>query len=56
MTFKGSMRSEGLVAVCACCQLSIGGGGGGGGVYSHILALRVCAAGKSMVFKPFTLG
>ena len=27
----------------------------GGGGYSHILAIRVCAAGKSMVFKPFGL-
>ena len=24
--------------------------------YSHILAIRVFAAGKGMVFKPFTLG
>ena len=23
--------------------------------YSHILAIRVCAAGKGMVFKPFSL-
>ena len=30
--------------------------GGGGGGYSHILAIRVCATGKGMVFKPFTLG
>ena len=29
---------------------------GGGGRYSHILAIRVCAAGKTMVFKPFSLG
>ena len=28
---------------------------GGGGEYSHILAIRVCAAGKGMVFKPFSL-
>ena len=27
----------------------------GGGGYSHILAIRVCAAGRGMVFKPFTL-
>ena len=26
-----------------------------GGGYSHILAIRVCAAGKSMVLKPFGL-
>ena len=26
-----------------------------GGGYSHILAIRVCAAGKGMVFKPFGL-
>ena len=26
-----------------------------GGGYSHILAIRVCAAGESMVFKPFGL-
>ena len=26
-----------------------------GGGYSYILAIRVCAAGKGMVFKPFTL-
>ena len=26
-----------------------------GGRYSHILAIRGCAAGKGMVFKPFTL-
>ena len=33
-----------------------GRGGGGEGVgYSHILAMRVCAAGKGMVFKPFGL-
>ena len=25
------------------------------GGYSYILAIRVCAAGKGMVFKPFTL-
>ena len=25
----------------------------GGGGYSHILAIRVCAAGEGMVFKPF---
>ena len=24
--------------------------------YSHILAMRVCATGRAMVFKPFTLG
>ena len=28
----------------------------GWGGYSHLLAIRVCAAGKGMVFKPFTLG
>ena len=28
---------------------------GGGGGYSHILAIRLCAAGKGMVFKPFGL-
>ena len=28
---------------------------GRGGGYSHILAIRVCAAGKAMVFKPFSL-
>ena len=28
----------------------------GGGGYAHILAIRVCAAEKGMVFKPFTLG
>ena len=27
----------------------------GGSGYSHILAIWVCAAGKGMVFKPFTL-
>ena len=27
----------------------------GGGGYFHILTIRVCAAGKSMVFKPFGL-
>ena len=27
----------------------------GQGGYSHILAIRVCAAGKGMVFKPFGL-
>ena len=26
-----------------------------GGGYSHILAIWVCAAGKGMVFKPFSL-
>ena len=26
-----------------------------GGGYSHILAIRVCAAGEDMVFKPFGL-
>ena len=26
-----------------------------GGGYSHILAIRVCAAGKGMVFKSFSL-
>ena len=30
-------------------------GGGGGAVYPHILAIRVCAAGEGMVFKPFSL-
>ena len=39
-------------------SLSLGGklrlGTGGG--YTHILAIRVCAAGKGMVFKPFSLG
>ena len=29
--------------------------GGGGGVYSHILAIWVCATGEGMVFKPFVL-
>ena len=33
-------------------QWSLRGGGG----YSHIMAMRVCAAGKGIVFKPFTLG
>ena len=27
----------------------------GGGGYSHILAIRVCATGEGMVFKPFGL-
>ena len=27
----------------------------GGGGYSHILAIRVCAAGEGMFFKPFGL-
>ena len=27
----------------------------GGGEYSHIFAIRICAAGKGMVFKPFDL-
>ena len=27
----------------------------GGGGYSHILAIQVCAAGKGLVFKPFSL-
>ena len=36
---------------CVC----VSGGGGGGWGYSHILAVRVCAAGKGMVFKPFSL-
>ena len=27
----------------------------GGGGNSHILAIRVCAAGNDMVFKPFSL-
>ena len=31
-------------------------GGGGGVGYSHILAIWVCATGKGMVFKLFTLG
>ena len=29
--------------------------GGGGGVYFHILATRVCATRKGMVFKSFSL-
>ena len=36
--------------------MDIKGGGGQPGGYSHILAIRVCAAGKGMVFKPFTQG
>ena len=28
--------------------------GRGGGRYSQILAIRVCAAGKGVVLKPFT--
>ena len=27
-----------------------------GGEYSHIFAIRVCAAGEGMIFKPFGLG
>ena len=27
----------------------------GGGAYFHILVIRVCATGKGMVFKPFSL-
>ena len=27
-----------------------------GGGYSHILAIRVCASGKGMVFKQFAMG
>ena len=34
---------------CAC------GGGGGGGLLPYI-DYTICAAGKGMVFKPFTLG
>ena len=30
-------------------------GGGGEGGYSQVLAIRVCAAGKGMVFKPFSM-
>ena len=37
-----------FLGLCACS-------GGGGGGYSHILAIQVCAAGKGMVFKPFSL-
>ena len=37
-------------------RLATAGWGRGGGGYSHILAIRVCAAGKGMVFKPFVLG
>ena len=33
----------------------LGPGEGWGGGYSRILAIRVCAAGKGMVFKPFSL-
>ena len=29
--------------------------GGPGGGYYHILAIRVCAAGKGMIFKSFSL-
>ena len=35
------------------CDTGVGWGGGG---YSHIFVIRVCAAGKGMVFEPFTLG
>ena len=28
---------------------------GGGGGYSQVLAIRVCAAGKGVVFKPFSM-
>ena len=34
------------------CDTGVGWGGG----YSHIFVIRVCAAGKGMVFEPFTLG
>ena len=34
---------------CGCSDAKPGGG------YSHILAIRVCAAGEGMVFKPFGL-
>ena len=36
--------------LCHCIKRSIPGGGG----YSHILAIQVCAAGKGMVYKPFS--
>ena len=38
-----------IFATHASCSLTPGGG------YSHILAIRICAAGKSIVFKPFGL-
>ena len=39
----------------AVCETRARGEVGGGGGYSHILAIWICAAGKSMVFKPFGL-
>ena len=38
---------------CSSTGQSLATAGGGG--YSHILAIRVCAAGKGLVFKPFSL-
>ena len=37
------------VQLCMCMCVMPGGG------YSHILSIRVCAAGKGMVLKPFNL-
>ena len=39
---------------CVACSEGRGGGGGEGGS-SYIWAIRVCAAGKGIVFKPFSL-
>ena len=39
------------LSLFSCQKISPPRGGG----YSHILDVRVCAAGESMVFKPFGL-
>ena len=44
------VRARALVYVCTHDRVEHNGRG-----YSHLLAIRVCAAGKGIVFKPFGL-
>ena len=49
------MRARHILAATSTALRDVPIEGGGGGD-SYILVIRVCAAGKGMAFKPFTLG
>ena len=53
---SGRVRTSALNGNSACIgTVCLRGGGGGGGLLPYI-DYTICAAGKGMVFKPFTLG
>ena len=54
--YRGLCQGDVGLIFAPFTELQARGGRGGVGLgYSHILAIQVCAAGKGMIFKPFSL-